>query len=701
MKESLKKILYKAKITKDDKKSNLYKNNYYSIQKKNNLYKYPEKIREKSKNKSKSKKISQYHINGRKKNPLYKSSLSKSKSKSKTINKDKRQISLDSKILYKKNRFNNSQGENSSKRSILNKNPIPKPEPYPSRVIKKKEKIIRYSSIQKKKVNPKKSVKKKKIKITSSKSFKKKYNSKSKSKLKKSFLNKKKITSRSNSKKSKSKKSNSKKSDKQRRSISPQTLNKKLHQRSLIAQNSFKLNLQDIIKVDEIYNLIINTKPEQNSGFNFEILKEFFINNYCFILKDLNVLFYKLDFRNKMRKFFLKEITFFTYLVLLLIQTQMESSLLVNHRIENKNSGSNFSDRYYENVNREIYELLIQIISNLHVVFILRIEIFLDRAAMYYQNHKLFKKIKLILSKRKSNYKINVNNKEENFQVHTKKIERYLDLTEQALEEVFKLNNNFINLSHSLFESLLQIVRRKGEIKISEYNKLLKSLKIKFDSKGLTIFDIQNLSSLIYNQQNSAKTKTIETSEKEFLVPIPFLKSEIRDKKKYTLILDLDETIIYYPDEKIDVFNDEMNDHIKIRPFSLDFLNQLSFYYEIIVFTAASQHYADKILDFLDPNGLINYRFYRQHLTDHQGKYVKDISKIGRNLNSMVILDNTPENFVLQPNNGVFIKSWRGEMKDKCLLWLTSIFMNIAKSGTEDIREVLVELKNLLLSNYS
>lgn len=44
--------------------------------------------------------------------------------------------------------------------------------------------------------------------------------------------------------------------------------------------------------------------------------------------------------------------------------------------------------------------------SNLHIVFVLRIEVFLHRAAIYYQNHGLFKKINQLLSKRKSNYGI-------------------------------------------------------------------------------------------------------------------------------------------------------------------------------------------------------------------------------------------------------------------------------------------------------
>lgn len=109
-------------------------------------------------------------------------------------------------------------------------------------------------------------------------------------------------------------------------------MKKKLHQRSLIAQNSFKLNLQDILNIDEIYNLIITTKQEKNQGFNFKLLKSYIVNNFCFILKDLNVLFNNLEFRERMRKFYLKEVLFFSYLTLLLIQTQMEAALLNNNR---------------------------------------------------------------------------------------------------------------------------------------------------------------------------------------------------------------------------------------------------------------------------------------------------------------------------------------------------------------------------------
>ena len=162
-----------------------------------------------------------------------------------------------------------------------------------------------------------------------------------------------------------------------------------------------------------------------------------------------------------------------------------------------ENKELNFQERQYETVNKEIYELLTQIISNLHIVYILRIEVFLDRAAVYYQNHSLFKKLKMILSKRKSNYNLKNKGKQDNFESHLFQIQRYLDLTGQTLEELFQLNKNFGFLTHSLNEKISNINIRHGEIKIEEFNKLLNFLDIQFDQNGLSKFDEHFLTSLI------------------------------------------------------------------------------------------------------------------------------------------------------------------------------------------------------------
>jgi CTD small phosphatase-like protein 2 len=43
---------------------------------------------------------------------------------------------------------------------------------------------------------------------------------------------------------------------------------------------------------------------------------------------------------------------------------------------------------------------------------------------------------------------------------------------------------------------------------------------------------------------------------------------------------------------------------------------------------------------------------------------VKDLSKIGRDLSKCIIIDNVSDNFCLQPDNGIFIKTWYDDMTD-------------------------------------
>ena len=76
--------------------------------------------------------------------------------------------------------------------------------------------------------------------------------------------------------------------------------------------------------------------------------------------------------------------------------------------------------------------------------------------------------------------------------------------------------------------------------------------------------------------------------------------SKYRD---YTLVLDLDETLVHF-DARKEVY--------KIRPLCLRFLQTLAPDYEIVIFTAAHQTYADFILDKLDPEKkVIMHRLYR------------------------------------------------------------------------------------------
>ena len=77
--------------------------------------------------------------------------------------------------------------------------------------------------------------------------------------------------------------------------------------------------------------------------------------------------------------------------------------------------------------------------------------------------------------------------------------------------------------------------------------------------------------------------------------------------KPYTLVLDLDETLLHFFEKN------EIEGELKIRPGADEFLASMSRYYEVVIFTAAMQDYADWALEHFENSKYITARFYRQH----------------------------------------------------------------------------------------
>ena len=82
-----------------------------------------------------------------------------------------------------------------------------------------------------------------------------------------------------------------------------------------------------------------------------------------------------------------------------------------------------------------------------------------------------------------------------------------------------------------------------------------------------------------------------------------------------------------------------------VRPGAETFIKEMSQIYEVVIFTAAMQDYADWVLDQLDPEKHIKYRLYRQHAIATGPVYIKDLSKLGRDISKVIIVDNVAENF--------------------------------------------------------
>ncbi len=162
----------------------------------------------------------------------------------------------------------------------------------------------------------------------------------------------------------------------------------------------------------------------------------------------------------------------------------------------------------------------------------------------------------------------------------------------------------------------------------------------------------------------------------------PFLPPLDSKKYTYTLVLDLDETLVHYIEE-------ESRAYVQVRPYADYFLNEMSKYFELVIFTAAAEDYADIVLNELDKNKVINYKLYRKHTEQINGVFIKDLGKLGRDLSKTLIVDNNKDNFSLQPENGLHICSFIGDQNDDELYSLSGDLMKIIEANKKDIRPIV------------
>ena len=190
------------------------------------------------------------------------------------------------------------------------------------------------------------------------------------------------------------------------------------------------------------------------------------------------------------------------------------------------------------------------------------------------------------------------------------------------------------------------------------------------------------------------------------------------NKKKYILVLDLDETLFHTSGNKL-----------FIRPHLKDFITSLDPYFYLIVFTAATKSYADDILKKIGINDYFIKKFYRSSLTTTNNfknlktvirsliedkiklklkggniKHTFDINnnllmdKNDINLKKIILVDNLEENLCEeQKNNGIIIQDYYGNKdenvskKDNCLKMIKEFLLHMINIKPNNVQKYLYE----------
>jgi len=145
-----------------------------------------------------------------------------------------------------------------------------------------------------------------------------------------------------------------------------------------------------------------------------------------------------------------------------------------------------------------------------------------------------------------------------------------------------------------------------------------------------------------------------------------------------TLVLDLDKVILHLEHDS------RQGWHVIKRPFADQFFKEISHYFEVVIF---SDDVFPVALDIANKWNLpVTGVLHRDFCKKKRNHYVKDLSKLGRNLERVLIIDHDPAAFQLQPENGLHIKPFEGDTTDSELADLLE-FLKAAATSNMDIRK--------------
>ena len=406
-------------------------------------------------------------------------------------------------------------------------------------------------------------------------------------------------------------------------------------------ENSTILNVEEILMIEEKLSSLINCLNNNNpcAEESFECINFYFTTNFS---KNIDNYFTKENISKIINKAL--NIKIFSFIIC-------------------------YDISLHENIFMNYIAILKQIISNVHSILILISKFFCNK----------------IISNKSNLWVTKLYNLTYKYDPKVKSINLILD-------EINFINNK---LTQKLYPNLLQLYKKP--ILHDIFNKLEQLTQIElqriYKEKIFVNMNINGsiIGSSAYFQKNQNYLNSQNSSKN-----ICFLNK--KPSKNYTLVLDLDETLIHFKSNP----NDDNSGILQFRPFLSEFLIGVSKYYELIVFTAATEDYANPIIDAIEKKGIkFEYRLYRIHTVVINNDFVKDLSRLGRDLSRIIIVDNMEQNYKLQPENGITIRPfWGKDANDMALVDLLGLLIEIAKRNM-DVRVGISYFKEDIISRVT
>ena len=408
-----------------------------------------------------------------------------------------------------------------------------------------------------------------------------------------------------------------------------------------------KLNIEENNKILKIYKYLVNNFNISNNSdiiqlFSYEFIKIFFNGK-------MNIILYYFNYSLDIIKFLFYQVYIFLQLLYLNERNDLNESIEMSFKTILLYSSQNF-------------QMLLDIISN--PTFYVNDEVKITKS-FYGRNKIIYSILKTLVPKQENNYIYNTTYKLIEEIESSTKLNRTIELRNNIYN---KLDKHIINIKYN----------ENFKNKISQ----LENLNI-----NNNILNIDSILNSINIEEENNNNNHNNNTKKILTLPLPNREPE-EFNYKYSLFLELDETLVHYYEEGENYF-------VKVRQGTDEFLKTLHDFCEIIIVSTSNKEYTDIILENLNKEKNYVDRAIYKELCDNDNIDI-DFKKINRDLKKCVFICHEGKTFFnADEKNIVELKEFIGEEDDKEIVYLQSELMKI-KNGVDDIRINIKEINNFI-----